>query len=283
MTELEYARIISVCNEPEYAALPPSQIVPLLADRGEYVASESTFYRVLKAKNMLKHRGRTKPRKPYAKPTSFTATGANQVWSWDITYLPTKVIGKYYYLYLFLDIYSRKVVGWEVYERECGELSAQLLERIMLSESCIRKDLVLHSDNGGPMKSYTLKAKMEELGVASSKSRPRVSNDNPYSESLFRTLKYCPTWPSNGFESLNNARLWVKKFTDWYNGIHRHSGIKFVTPNERHKGEDKILLEKRSALYQEKKRENPHRWSGETRNWKTIDTVELNPEQNKVA
>ena len=245
LSEFELARIISVCNQDEYASLPPSQIVPILADSGEYIASESSFYRVLNANSMLNHRGHLKPKKPYAKPTSFTAYKANEVWTWDITYLATRVQGKYYYLYMFIDIYSRKIVGWEVYDAETAEYAAELVERIVLTEQCINKNLVLHSDNGAPMKSYTLKAKLENLGIASSKSRPRVSNDNPYSESLFRTLKYCPSWPSEGFESLDTARHWVLKFVDWYNNKHRHSAIKFVTPNQRHNGMDKEILEKR--------------------------------------
>ena len=281
LSELEVARIVALSNLDEYASLPPSQIVPILADNGEYIASESSFYRVLKAKNMLNHRSRSKPRKPYAKPTSFTAYKANEVWSWDITYLPTKVIGRFYYLYMYIDIFSRKIVGWEVYDSECADRAAELLERTVLKEKCVRKNLVLHSDNGSPMKSYTLKAKMENLGVASSKSRPRVSNDNPYSESLFSTLKYCPSWPSKGFEDITSARVWVNKFVSWYNDKHRHSAIQFVTPNQRHKGKDKAILEKRHALYSKKKQQAPNRWSGATRNWEVKGPVELNPEQNK--
>lgn len=283
LTELETARIVAVCNQADYADLPPSQIVPVLADNGEYIASESSFYRVLKRKNMLNHRGRSKPKKPYAKPTSFTAYNPNEVWTWDITYLATRVVGKYYYLYMFIDIYSRKIVGWEVYESETAEYASELVERIVLSEQCVNKNLVLHSDNGGPMKSYTLKAKLENLGIASSKSRPRVSNDNPYSESLFRTLKYCPSWPSHGFESLDDARVWVLKFVGWYNNKHRHSSIRFVTPNQRHNGQDKEILEKRQALYRCKQEKAPGRWSGKTRNWDVQGPVELNPEQNKDA
>jgi len=136
---------------------------------------------------------------------------------------------------------------------------------------------------GAPMKSMTMRAKMYELGVTSSRSRPRVSNDNPYSESLFRTVKYHPRWPSEGFESLEAARLWVKSFTAWYNTKHRHSRIKFVTPAQRHMGEDKEILQKRHELYKEKKRLNKQRWSSGTRNWEHIKTVELNPEQKLEA
>ena len=275
--------IITTCNTEEFSTLPPSQIVPILADRNEYIASESSFYRVLKAEGMLHHRGKAKVRNSHSKPTSYTAKKANEVWSWDISYLPTAVIGQHYYLYMIEDIYSRKVVGWEVHENETGEKAAELLERSVWSEKCRRQDLVLHSDNGAPMKSLTMQAKMYDLGVVSSRSRPRVSNDNPYSESLFRTVKYSPRWPSEGFSSLENARGWVKDFVNWYNNEHRHSRIKFVTPSQRHQGLDVEILAKRKTLYQRKRNEHPERWSGTERNWEPEGAVELNPEQYKEA
>lgn len=283
LTQNERQQILEVCNSEVFAALPPSQIVPILADRGEYIASESSFYRVLKANNMLHHRGRAKTRSGHKKPTSHKAHKANEVWSWDISYLPTRVIGQHYYLYMIEDIYSRKVVGWEVHDNENGELAAQLLERTVWAEKCVKKDVVLHSDNGAPMKCFTMQAKMYELGVVSSRSRPRVSNDNPYSESLFRTVKYCPRWPSEGFESLDKAREWIKEFTTWYNNEHRHSRIKFVTPSQRHDGLDKEILAARTELYKQKKNEHPQRWSKTERNWQPIGAVDLNPEKEPMA
>ncbi len=283
LSHAERQAVIDVCNSEEFASLPPSQIVPILADRGEYIASESSFYRVLHTKNMLHHRGKAKPRNVHKKPTSYTAKKANEVWSWDISYLPTTVIGKHYYLYMIEDIYSRKIVGWEVHYDETGEQAAALLERTVWSEKCLKKDVVLHSDNGAPMKSLTMRAKMYDLGVVTSRSRPRVSNDNPYSESLFRTVKYHPRWPSEGFKSLEAARKWVNEFVCWYNNEHRHSRIKFVTPNQRHDGLDVGILAKRKALYQTKRNEHPERWSKEERNWQPIGAVALNPEQHKEA
>lgn len=229
--------MLDVCNSQEFASLPPSQIVPRLADQGRYLASESSFYRILRAADQQHRRGRSQPPRHVPVPTSHTATGPNQVWSWDITYLPSLVRGQYYYLYLIEDIYSRKGVGWEVHEQECGERAAALLQRSIIREQCWKQPLVLHSDNGAPMKSVTLLTKMHDLGVTPSRGRPRVSNDNPYSESLFRTLKYCPQWPSDGFASLEAAREWVRDFMAWYNEEHRHSRIRFVTPNERHRGD----------------------------------------------
>ena len=279
LSTVEQRAVLDACNRTAYAHLPPSQIVPLLADDGVYLASESTFYRVLKAHDQHHRRGRAQAPRKHAPPTSYTATAANQVWSWDITYLPSPVRGQFYYLYLFEDIYSRKAVGWEVYAQENGERAAELIQRAVLAEQCWKKPLVLHSDNGAPMKSATLLAKLYELGVTPSRGRPRVSNDNPYSESLFRTLKYCPQWPEQGFASLEAARAWVHDFIAWYNHQHRHSRIRFVTPAQRHRGDDRAILRKRHAVYAAAKEKRPERWSGKTRNWEPVGAVMLNPER----
>lgn len=288
LTDTECETILQLCNSPEYAHLPPSQIVPRLADQGRYLASESTFYRVLHAADQQHRRGRVQRPKRHPAPTTHAAVAPNKVWSWDITYLPSPVRGQYYYLYLIEDIYSRKGVGWEVHEQECGEKAAALLQRSVMSEQCVHQPLVLHSDNGAPMKSVTLLSKMYDLGITPSRGRPRVSNDNAFSESLFRTLKYCPQWPHNGFTSLDEARTWVRDFIRWYNHEHRHSRIRFVTPAERHRGQDHDVLARRDALYQQARSERPERWSGNTRNWQPVGTVMLNPEkqettQNKAA
>lgn len=287
LTEVEKAAILAVCNSPEYAHLPPGQIVPRLADKGEYLASVSSFYRVLKKHNQDAERGRQQRRNPRAKPTTHIATGPNQVWSWDITYLPSCVAGRYYYLYLIMDIFSRKIVASEVHAAESGELAAALLQRAVLKEQCFKQPLVLHSDNGAPMKSFTFKAKMEELGIISSFSRPRVSDDNPYVESLFRTLKYCPQWVSKGFDTLEDARTWVHTFVQWYNLEHYHSGINWVTPDARHRGMDKSILDKRKEVWEAAKARHPTRWSGQVRKWEYQDSEALNPEreavQNKAA
>lgn len=281
LREDELKAILSVCNQTEYASLPPSQIVPKLADKGIYLASESSFYRVLHANEQVHHRGRSRATEKRSAPTSYTATGPNQVWSWDITYCASSVRGLYYYLYLIEDIYSRKIVGWEVHDKECGEYAAQLLQRTVMREQCFKKPIVLHSDNGAPMKSVTLKSKMEELGITGSHSRPRVSNDNPYSESLFRTMKYNPRWPSDGFEDLEVTRCWVNDFVGWYNQEHCHSRIGFITPSQRHNGEDVKILKNRTLIYKRAKERNPLRWSGEVRNWAHIKEVTLNPDKEK--
>ena len=152
------------------------------------------------------------------------------------------------------------------------------------AEQCWRQPLVLRSDNGAPMKSSTLLAKLYDLGITPSRGRPRVGNDNPYSESLFRTLKYCPQWPENGFATLEAARHWVRDFIAWYNHEHRHSRIRFVTPAQRHRGDDQALLAKRHEVYEAARIRNPARWSGSTRNWTSVGAVDLNPQrQDKKA
>lgn len=283
LSEAERQQILATCNDEEYASLPPSQIVPRLADRGIYLASESTMYRVLKAANQQHHRGKSKAPHKRAMPTSYSASAPNQVWCWDISYMPSGIRGLYWYLYAIIDIYSRKLVAWEVHDRECSQLASELVQRAVLREQCLFKPLVLHSDNGSPMKGSTLRVKLQELGVTTSYSRPRVSNDNPYVESLFKTVKYCPQWPSSGFATMEEAREWMVLFAQFYNHEHRHSGIRFVTPVQRHQQQDAILLAKRKEVYEQAKSAHPERWSGRaTRNWRPIGAVSLNPEREAV-
>lgn len=285
LTEHERQQVISIANEAKYANLSPSKIVPKLADKGRYIASESTFRRILKENNQLAHRLASKPSRKVVKPRAITATAPNQLYSWDITYLPTQVMGLFYYLYLVMDIYSRKIVGWQVYEKESSALAADLMIDICHRESIKKDQVILHSDNGSPMKGATLLATLQQLGVVPSFSRPSVSNDNPYSESLFRTLKYRPEYPEKRFSDLITTRQWVRGFVAWYNDEHLHSSIKFVTPNQRHKGEDKQILARRKEVYKKAKQKHPERWSGNTRNWDEISEVKLNPEKakNKAA
>ncbi|HBZ8552213.1 TPA: IS3 family transposase [Salmonella enterica subsp. houtenae] len=282
LSEEEERQILAVCHEPRFASLPPAQIVPQLADENRYIASESTFYRVLRRAGETTHRGRQ--RAPQRRPLStWKATAPNQVWSWDITWLKSLTAGHWFYLYLIEDVFSRKIVGYEVYAAESGDYAAELLKRTVLSERCWQQPLVLHADNGAPMKSQVLQVKLAELKITPSHSRPRVSNDNAHVESLFRTLKYVPAWPESGFATLEDARSWVEGFVGWYNEEHRHSGISYVTPGQRHRGEDSQLLEKRKMLYEKAKRINPQRWSGQTRNWSRHDEVWLNPERETLA
>lgn len=278
LSEEERAGVLATCHQPQYASLPPSQIVPALADEGLYLASESTFYRVLRAADEQHHRGRARPDRDTKTPTSHRATAPCEIWSWDITWLAGPARGVFFYLYLMMDVFSRKIVGWEVYERECGDHAADVIRRAVLAEGVQHAPRVLHADNGSPMKGATLRTTLQQLGIEPSYSRPRVSNDNAYSEALFRTCKYRPDYPSKGFATLDEARTWVGRFVAWYNEEHRHSALRFVTPAERHRGRDLALLEQRKALYEQAKARNPLRWSGDTRNWTPPTEVWLNPE-----
>lgn len=291
LTEEERAIILSTANSQAYQHLPPSKIVPLLADEGRYIGSESTFYRVLREANQLTHRHRSRPAK-HKRPEAYEARQANQVWSWDISYLPTQVRGQYFYLYFIMDIYSRKIVGWSVDETEDGLHASRLMKQTCIDEKVSPDQLVLHSDNGSPMKGATMLAMLQELGVVPSFSRPSVSDDNPYSESLFRTAKYHHSFPwLNKFATLMDARRWGEKLVTWYNHEHLHSALKFVTPHQRHMGEDHAVRANRHIVYERAKQQRPERWSGKTRNWLVNKVATLNPnkkgkkavEQNKAA
>lgn len=282
LSEAERRRIVAVATSAEFRDESPKQIVPSLADRGEYIGSESTIYRVLHAEDMQHRRGAARP--PVHRPREHVADGPWQVASWDITYLKSHVRGAFFYLYLVEDVWSRTIVGWDIHDVECNELAAALVERIRRENPGVDlRGWVLHSDNGGPMKGATMLATMQRLGVVPSFSRPSVSNDNPFSESLFRTMKYVPEYPRDGFATVEAARVWVAAFVAWYNDEHKHSGIGFVSPADRHAGRDVEILAARRALYEQARRRNPARWSRHTRTWSRPATVILNPEADHAV
>jgi len=277
LSDLERQKVLEIANSKAYGALPPTQIIPKLADKGLYIASESSMYRILKEEKMLLHRDKSKQRVPYRRPTSCTATSPNQVWSWDISYLKSSVNGQFYYLYFIMDIYSRKIVGYKVHEEQTAEHAAALAIEACTKEKINRGQIKLHSDNGSPMKGSTMLVTLQKLGVIPSFSRPAVSNDNPFSEALFKTLKYCPQYPSKPFENLEATSKWIDKFVVWYNTSHLHSGIKFLTPQARHEGTDANIIINRQNVYEAAKKANPNRWSKNTRNWVLPKEVLLNP------
>ncbi len=274
LSDFEKAKIKKVLESPEFADSNPNQIVPKLADQGIYLGSESTMYRILRELEMNIHRQSSLPAKRHS-PEPLTANAPNQLWSWDITYLPSSVRGRFFYLYLVMDLYSRKAVACQVYEYESGDLAAELITDACLREKIPKDQVTLHSDNGSPMKSVTMLAKLQDLGVIPSFSRPSISNDNPYSESLFRTLKYRPEYPDKPFKTICEAREWANRFVHWYNKEHQHSSIRFVTPEDRHTGRDIKILANRQYVYQEAKSKNPERWSGKIRNWNPATEVVL--------
>ena len=210
LTAAERKRVLEVANSEEFRNTSPNQIVPRLADKGVYVASESTMYRVLREEGQLTHRSPTKPRTVRPK-MEHVASGPNQVWSWDITYLRGPVRGSFLYLYLVVDVFSRRIMGWDICEEESMEKASELILRTCAMNGVDPDGLVLHSDNGGPMKGSTMLATLHRLGIVASFSRPRVSDDNAYSEAMFRTLKYRPGYPTTGFDSMAAAVEWVRR------------------------------------------------------------------------
>lgn len=280
LTEPERQEVIDIVKKEEFVDLPPSQIVPKLADQGVYIASESTMYRILREEKMQQHRGQSK--RPQTKlPESYLATAPNQVWTWDITWLKGPVQGLYYRLYLIIHLFSRKIVGWDIWETEEAKHAETLIQKAVINEKIQGAPLVLHSDNGSPMKAATFQVLLEKLGIQSSYSRPRVSNDNPYSESVFRTLKYRPAFPYAGFKIIEDAQKWTAEFVHWHTHEHQHSGINFVTPEQRHTGEYINVLNNRKKVYEQAKLKRPERWAGATRNWEPEESVALNPMKEK--
>jgi transposase InsO family protein len=280
LTPEEQSTVLTVCNEPEYRSCPPGFIVADLLDQGRYLASESTIYRLLRAADQQHHRGREKAPTPTRQATSHKAQAPNQLWSWDISWLPGPIKGQWFYLYLMVDLFSRKIVAHEVYESETGELASEFVQKAYWRERLAAqpRPLVLHSDNGSPMKAAIFQEKLYDLGIVPSRSRPRVSNDNAFSEALFRTLKYRPGFPAKGFATLEQARQWVLQFTHWYNHEHRHSALNYVTPAQRHNGKAQSVLASRQRVLTKAKSTNPERWSGAIRDLSLPETVTLNPE-----
>lgn len=283
LTHEERQEILRVANEPRFADMPPSRIVPMLADEGRYIASESSFARVLRAHGQNQRRGRAQLPQTRKPPSTHIATAPKQVWCWDMTYLRSHVTGQWFYLFVIMDLYSRKIVGWEVHASDGADHAVRLVQRTALAEGIAHlpahRRPVLHGDNGSAFKATTVLAMLHWLGIKPSYSRPRVSDDNAFVESLFRTAKYRPEYPAHGFCDLASARQWAAEFVHWYNHEHRHSGIQFVTPHQRHTGKDKAILAHRHQVYGQAKQNRPARWSRHTRNWQPIEAVALNPER----
>ena len=234
LTEAERQHILTVLRSPTYCDLAPAQVWARLLDDGVYLCSISTMYRLLSVagENRERRRQRTHPAR---KKPELIATGPNQVWSWDITKLAGPIRGVYYELFVIIDIYSRYVVGWTVAAAETGELAQEFINQTLHSQGVEPGQLTLHADRGTSMTSKPVAQLLVDLGVARSHSRPHVSNDNPYSEAQFKTLKYCPAFPAR-FGSIPDARAFATAFFEHYNHVHRHAGIGLHTPASVHYG-----------------------------------------------
>ncbi len=234
------------------------QVYAKLLDDGRYLCSWRTMYRLLKKRVATTERRRIRRHPRYSKP-ELVATGPNKVWTWDITYLKTQIRGRFYYLYVVMDIYSRYVVGWLLAERECQELAKELLAQTIMKYRVRAGQLTIHADRGAPMKSQSVSDLLEKLGVDRSHSRPRVSNDNPYSEAGFKTLKYSLEFPDR-FDSMEQAEDFCRAYFKHYNTEHHHTGIALLTPYQVHFGKATEILVKRQATLDAAYAKTPERF-----------------------
>lgn len=270
-------KVIEVCNSDRYRDCTPHEIVPMLLDEGLYIASVRTMYRILKEEKLLHLRNGSKARRKRSKPPERRATGPNKVWCWDITWLPSLVKGMFFYAYIIIDIFDRFIVGWAVHEEESEEHSLDLFRTISRGRNILFESL--HADNGHPMRGTTLVSFLKSMNVKVSFSRPRTSDDNPFIESFFRTLKYNPGYPLR-FRDISHAREWMAHFINWYNTEHLHSSLGFVTPQQMRKGKTSEIFTKRNEIMMQAKMENPERWgSRKTIQWIPVKEVLLNPEK----
>lgn len=276
LTDDECENIVSVSTSGKYKDLSPHKIVPLLLSEGIYIASVRSFYRILGKYNMNNHRSNSKAKKNRSKPPEIKASESNQVWCWDITWLPCNIKGKFFYAYVIIDVYDRSIVGWSVHSEESEIHSYNLFRYLTEGKNITFKNL--HSDNGSPMKGSTLISFLNSLEVGISFSRPRVSNDNPFIESFFKTLKYDVSYPYC-FDNICSARSWVADFVNWYNTEHLHSAIGYVTPEQMRSGDAEQIFEQRNEVMRLAKESHPERWgTRDTKRWSAPETVILNPD-----
>lgn len=246
LSDDERAEVLDVCHSSRFVDSAPGEIVATLLDEGTYLASERTFYRVLGASGEVRERRNQLTHPSYAKP-ELIAKAPNEVWSWDISDLKGPMKGSKFKLYKILDIYSRYVVGWMVAHKESKALAERLIAETIDKQNVTRDQLTLHADNGPSMTSRPVAFLLADLGVTNSHSRPHTSNDNPFSEAGFKTLKYRPDFPDR-FTDIIHARDHCHTFFTWYNQSHRHSGIAMMTPEQVHYGRAAIVHERRSKV-----------------------------------
>ena len=260
LTSEEKLRIVDTLCSERFCDLAPAQVFNTLLDEGTYLCSVRQMYRLLEDHGLLleRRRGGHARRGEYPIPR-LEATASNQCWSWDITRLPGPARGSCYHLYTVMDIFSREVVGWTVAEREAELIARELLAKTCQREGIKPEQLTLHSDRGAPMIARSMAELLDELGVHKSHSRPRVSNDNPYSEAQFKTLKYRPDYPQR-FASIQAARAWCRHFFDWYSHTHYHSGIGYLRPADLHAGRHHEILGHRQAVLDQAHIAHPERF-----------------------
>ena len=273
LSDQERGLVLELLHAPGFEGLSPRQIVPRLADQGVYVASESTMYRLLRSHKRAECAKdiRSRPRPGHER----RVTAPNQVWSWDITYLNGPLRGSFLYLYMMMDVFSRRIMGWKIHREERAEHAARFVRAVCEENNINPAGLVLHSDNGRPMKGTTMLYTLRQLGIVPSFSRPQVSNDNPHAEALFSLLKRHKDYPSTAFSSLESACAWMARFASWYNREHLHGSLCFVSPNDRYFGRDDMVLARRRAVYEQARLQSPVRWPSGPRRWSSPAPVQM--------
>jgi putative transposase len=258
LSEEERQAVLTACHSEEFVDRPPATIQATLADRGIYLCSTRTMYRILDDAKEVKERRRQATHPVYVKP-ELCAEAPNQVWSWDITDLKGPVRGSRYKLYVTIDLFSRLVAGWTVQDREDEDLAKEFHRQTLLQHGIQPGELTLHSDRGAAMVSKTVGTLLTDMKVTKSHSRPHVSDDNPYSETQFKTLKYSPGFPER-FGSLEDARSFCRRYFHWYNHQHRHSGIGMMTPASVHEGRAEAIYEARQIVLDRAFQAHPERF-----------------------
>jgi putative transposase len=258
LSPLEVEEVVKVLNSEKFVDKAPRAIFNVLLDQGVFMCSVRTMYRILEAQGAVAERRQVARSRSFSAP-ELLATGPNQVWSWDISKLRAASKWTYFYLYVVMDIFSRKIVGWAVYLQEAGMLAEALISKAAREEEIKPGQLTIHSDRGGPMRSKSLAELFSDLSISKSFSRPHVSNDNPFSEAMFKTIKYMPTFPDR-FGSVQEARSFMSKFVKWYNEEHRHSGLEYYTPDDVHTGSHVEKKQNRDSVLAEAYLRNPIRF-----------------------
>lgn len=258
LTPAQQEQIVLELNSERFLDCAPRQVWATLLDEGIYLCSWRSMYRLLKQHDQVRERRNVRRHPKYIRP-ELAASGPNQVWTWDITYLKGEVRGHFYYLYVVIDLYSRLVIGWMVADRECAELARRLLEQSYKKHGVQPGQLTIHADRGAPMKSKSVHQLLSDLDVRASHSRPRVSNDNPFSEAGFKTMKYSPDFPAR-FASLAEAEAFCRNYFAWYNQEHYHTGIALLTPAQVHYGEAQGVLARRQATLDQAFAAHPERF-----------------------
>jgi putative transposase len=282
LSDQERREILTLLTDERFMELAVPEVYYTLLDEGKYLCSWRTMYRILNETKAVKERRNQRRNGLYAKP-ELLATAPNQLWSWDITKLKGPQKWNHYNLYVIMDVYSRYVVGWLIAERESATLAKRLIEECCRKQNVHRDQLTIHADRGSAMRSKTVAQLMADLGITKTHSRPHVSNDNPYSEAQFKTLKYHSSFPGK-FGSLEDARSFLRTFFDWYNNHHRHSGIAMMTAADVHTGNSENIYQQRQQVLRQAHQQHPERFvKGQPQTQPLPKTVWINkPHEDKT-